>query len=206
MSRKKATEEKTKPNEAPETSEKDAQGKQENESTEATEKNAEEIESEEKCEEAKQDADDEQTLLKRQLENLNDKHLRLIAEYDNFRKRTLREKMELSQSAGESIILGILPVVDDFDRARAHLGTASDLDAVKDGIDLIYNKFKDFLKYQGVVEIETENHEFDSETHEAITKIPAPSEDMKGKVIDCVQKGYKLNDKVIRYPKVVVGE
>jgi molecular chaperone GrpE len=206
MSRKKATEEKAKPNEAPETSEKDAQGKQENESTEATEKDAEEIESDEKCEEAKQDAEDEQTLLKRQLEDLNDKHLRLIAEYDNFRKRTLREKMELSKSAGESILLGVLPVADDFDRARAHLGTASDLDAVKNGIDLIYNKFKEFLKQQGIIEIETENQEFDSETHEAITKIPAPSEEMKGKVIDCVQKGYKLNDKVIRYPKVVVGE
>jgi len=206
MSRKKATEEKTKSNETPETSANNAQEKHENESTEATEKEAEEIESDEKCEEAKQDAEDEQTLLKRQLENLNDKHLRLIAEYDNFRKRTLREKMELSKSAGESILLGMLPVVDDFDRARAHLGTASDLDAVKDGIDLIYNKLKEFLKQQGIVEIETENQAFDSETHEAITKIPAPSEDMKGKVIDCVQKGYKLNDKVIRYPKVVVGE
>ncbi|MFW6350896.1 MAG: nucleotide exchange factor GrpE [Bacteroidota bacterium] len=207
MSRKKATEEKTKSTETPETSENKAQEKQQNESKKATEKDVEESSSDEKCEEeANQDVVDEQTLLKQQLENLNDKHLRLIAEYDNFRKRTLREKMELSKSAGESILLELLPVIDDFDRARSHLGTASDLDAVKDGIDLIYNKFKDFLKQQGIIEIETENQEFDSEMHEAITKIPAPSEDMKGKVIDCVQKGYKLNDKVIRYPKVVVGE
>jgi molecular chaperone GrpE len=114
--------------------------------------------------------------------------------------------MELSKSAGEGLLLGLLPVIDDFDRARAHLGTASDLDAVKEGIDLIYNKFKEFLKQQGVTEIETEEQEFDSELHEAVTKIPAPSEDKKGKIIDCIQKGYKLNDKVIRYPKVVVGE
>ncbi|WP_010663263.1 nucleotide exchange factor GrpE [Marinilabilia salmonicolor] len=206
MSRKKATEEKTKQAEAQETSDKKTEETQEKATTEATDKEAEEIKSEDKCEEAMQDAEDEQTLLKRQLEDLNDKHLRLIAEYDNFRKRTLKEKMELSKSAGEGILAGILPVIDDFDRARAHLGTASDLDAVKEGIDLIYNKFQEFLKQQGVVEIATENQEFDSETHEAITKIPAPSEDMKGKIIDCVQKGYKLNDKVIRYPKVVVGE
>ncbi|WP_291857233.1 nucleotide exchange factor GrpE [Marinilabilia sp.] len=206
MSRKKATEEKSKPTEAPETSANNAQKNQENEEHPTTKKDAEEINSEENCEEARQDAEDEQTLLKKQLEDLSDKHLRLIAEYDNFRKRTLKEKMELSKSAGEGILLSILPVIDDFDRARAHLGTASDLDAVKNGIDLIYNKFNEFLKQQGIVEIETENQEFDSETHEAITKIPAPSEDMKGKIIDCVQKGYKLNDKVIRYPKVVVGE
>ena len=206
MSKKKVTEEKTKPSEAPETSAEDAQKNKKSEEHQITEDDAEDIQSEEKCEEAIQDAEDEQTLLKKQLEDLSDKHLRLIAEYDNFRKRTLREKMELSKSAGESILLNILPVIDDFDRARAHLGTASDLDAVKDGIDLIYNKFKEFLKQQGIVEIETENEEFDSETHEAITKIPAPAEDMKGKIIDCVQKGYKLNDKVIRYPKVVVGE
>lgn len=166
----------------------------------------EESRQEQECKEAKEDARDEIELLKRQLEDLNDKHLRLIAEYDNFRKRTLREKMELSKSAGEGLLLGLLPVIDDFDRARAHLGTASDLDAVKEGIDLIYNKFKEFLKQQGVTEIETEEQEFDSELHEAVTKIPAPSEDKKGKIIDCIQKGYKLNDKVIRYPKVVVGE
>jgi molecular chaperone GrpE len=202
MSRKKATEEKNQNTETQEVSDNNNQQEkvtQSEETQEATEKK-------EKCEEVRKEADDDQALLKKQLEDLNDKHIRLIAEYDNFRKRTLREKMELSKSAGEGILLGILPVIDDFDRARAHLGTASDLDAVKEGIDLIYNKFQEFLKQQGITEIETEEHEFDSEVHEAVTKIPAPSDDMKGKIIDCVQKGYKLNDKVIRYPKVVVGE
>jgi molecular chaperone GrpE len=202
MSRKKVTDEKNQNTETQEVSDNSIQ----KEDVTQQEEIKETAEKEEKCEEARQDAEDEQTLLKKQLEDLNDKHIRLIAEYDNFRKRTLREKMELSKSAGEGILLGILPVIDDFDRARAHLGTASDLDAVKEGIDLIYNKFQEFLKQQGITEIETEEHEFDSEVHEAVTKIPAPSEEMKGKIIDCVQKGYKLNDKVIRYPKVVVGE
>jgi molecular chaperone GrpE len=169
-------------------------------------KSRKESEGKEAKEEAKEAARDETELLRQQLKELNDKYLRLVAEYDNFRKRTLKEKMELSKSAGESILLGLLPVIDDFDRARAHLGTASDLDAVKEGIDLIYNKFKEFLKQQGVTEIETEEQEFDSELHDAVTKITAPSEDKKGKIIDCIQKGYKLNDKIIRFPKVVVGE
>jgi len=158
------------------------------------------------CEDARQDAEDEKELLKRQLEELNDKHMRLIAEYDNFRKRTLREKMELSKNAGENLLVNLLPVLDDFERARQHIDSAKDLDAVKEGIELIYNKFQEFLKQQGVSEIETVDQEFDSEEHEAVTKIPAPDEDKKGKIVDCVQKGYKLNDKVIRYPKVVVGE
>lgn len=206
MSRKKETEEKAKHNEAAEASENKDKEQKEEAAKSSKKADVSEKESDAKCEEARQDAEDEQTLLKKQLEDLNDKHLRLIAEYDNFRKRTLREKMELSKSAGEGILLGILPVIDDFDRARAHLGSASDLDAVKDGIDLIYNKFQDFLKQQGIKEIDTENQDFDSETHEAVTKIPAPSEELKGKIIDCIQKGYKLNDKVIRFPKVVIGE
>jgi len=202
MRRKKATEEQKKASEA-----QDAVDKKENQKEEQVNEDAQEAaEAKDQCKEVKEDAEDEQTLLKRQLEDLNDKHLRLIAEYDNFRKRTLREKMELSKNAGESILLNVLPVIDDFDRARGHLGAASDLDAVKEGIDLIYTKFQEFLKQQGVSEIETEEQEFDSEVHEAVTKIPAPSDELKGKIIDCIQKGYKLNDKVIRYPKVVVGE
>ncbi|WP_016777883.1 nucleotide exchange factor GrpE [Anaerophaga thermohalophila] len=216
MSRKKVTEENKKQEEKQNTGQQKNSKKAEKETISTDRQEVEEQEEkseveeesrqEQECKEAKEDARDEIELLKRQLEDLNDKHLRLIAEYDNFRKRTLREKMELSKSAGEGLLLGLLPVIDDFDRARAHLGTASDLDAVKEGIGLIYNKFKEFLKQQGVTEIETEEQEFDSELHEAVTKIPAPSEDKKGKIIDCIQKGYKLNDKVIRYPKVVVGE
>ncbi|MDK2841540.1 MAG: molecular chaperone GrpE [Anaerophaga sp.] len=216
MSKKKVTEENKKQEEKQNTGQQKSNKKAESETkttdrqeVEEQEKKTEVVEEsreEQECKEAKEDARDEIELLKRQLEDLNDKHLRLIAEYDNFRKRTLREKMELSKSAGEGLLLALLPVIDDFDRARAHLGTASDLDAVKEGIDLIYNKFQEFLKQHGVTEIETEEQEFDSEWHEAVTKIPAPSEDKKGKIIDCIQKGYKLNDKVIRYPKVVVGE
>ncbi|MGQ1890773.1 nucleotide exchange factor GrpE [Thermophagus sp. OGC60D27] len=218
MSKKKVTEETKKQDEKtntkthkehpnPEKEKKEAQTAQNDDlNKDIQAKDQPEEEKQEKCEEAIQDAIDEKVLLQKQLEELNDKHLRLIAEYDNFRKRTLKEKMELSKTAGESILLGLLPVIDDFDRALAHLDSASDLKAVKEGIDLIYNKFKNFLKQQGVTEIETKEQEFDSETHEAITKIPAPSEELKGKIVDCIQKGYKLNDKVIRYPKVVVGE
>jgi molecular chaperone GrpE len=149
---------------------------------------------------------DQMTLLEKQLADLNDKHLRLIAEYDNYRKRTLKEKMELTKMAGQKIFVNILPVIDDFERAIQHLGSASDLDSVKDGIDLIYNKFVNYLSQQGVKAIDTNDQDFDADLHEAITKIPAPSDEMKGKVIDCLEKGYLLDDKVIRFPKVVVGE
>lgn len=137
---------------------------------------------------------------------LNDKYLRLSAEYDNYRKRTLKERMELIKSAGEGTLKALLPVVDDFDRALAHINDASDLKAVKEGIDLIYIKFQEFLKRNGVVEIEAKNKDFDTDLHEAITNIPAPSDNMKGKVVDCIEKGYMLNDKIIRFAKVVVGE
>ena len=144
--------------------------------------------------------------LNQKLADINDKHIRLSAEFDNYRKRTLKEKMELTKSAGESILKGLLPVVDDFDRALAHLDDAKDMNAVKEGIGLIYNKFKDFLSQQGVKEIEAKDNDFDTDLHEAITKIPAPKEELKGKVVDCVEKGYMLNEKVIRFSKVVVGE
>jgi molecular chaperone GrpE len=140
------------------------------------------------------------------LNEINDKYLRLSAEFDNYRKRTLKEKMELTKSAGEGILKRVLPVIDDFDRALAHLDDAKDSQAIKDGIILIYNKFKEFLNQQGVKEIDAKDQPFDTDLHEAITKIPAPAEEMKGKVIDCVEKGYLLNDKVIRFSKVVVGE
>ena len=140
------------------------------------------------------------------LQQMEDKYLRLVAEYDNYRKRTLREKMELSKSAGEDILIGLLPVVDDFERALGHIDEANDLKAVKEGIDLIYGKFKEFLKQKGVKEIEANHQEFDTDLHEAMTKIPAPEEKLKGKVLDVLEKGYTLQDKVIRYSKVVVGE
>jgi molecular chaperone GrpE len=138
--------------------------------------------------------------------DITDKYLRLSAEFDNYRKRTLRERMELTKTAAESVMLSILPVTDDFERAMNSIDKGMDFEAVKEGILLIYNKFQDFNKQNGITEIEAAGKEFNTDLHEALTKIPAPSEDMKGKIVDVVQKGYYLNDKVIRFAKVVVGE
>jgi len=137
---------------------------------------------------------------------MNDKYLRLSAEFDNYRKRTLRERMELTKTAAESVMLSILPVTDDFERAMHSIDQGMDFEATKEGILLIYNKFKEFNKQNGITEIEAVGKSFDTDLHEALTKIPAPSEELKGKIIDVIQKGYYLNDKVIRFAKVVVGE
>ena len=139
-----------------------------------------------------------------QFEEMKDKYLRLSAEFDNYRKRTLKEKMELAKSGGEDVLKGLLPVMDDFERGLKHVDEAADVQALKDGLFLIYNKFKDFLAQKGIKEIETSNCTFDTDLHEAITKIPMP--EMSGKVVDVMEKGYMLNDKVIRFAKVVVGE
>lgn len=149
---------------------------------------------------------DELSVLKNELEELKDKHLRLQAEFDNYRRRTLKEKAELISSAGEKVLKDLLPVIDDLDRAMESTATAQDIDAVREGLDLIVNKFQNFLKTNGVSEIEAKEQDFDADKHEAVTKFPAPSEDLKGKVIDVVQKGYTLNGKVMRFAKVVVGE
>jgi len=136
----------------------------------------------------------------------NDKYLRLSAEFDNFRKRTLKEKMDLMKNASESVIVSFLPVIDDVERAIKAIETSDNLETTKEGINLIYNKFKDFTKQNGVVEMEAKGMELNTDHHEAITKIPAPSEELKGKIVEVLQKGYLLNDKVIRYAKVVIGE
>ena len=138
--------------------------------------------------------------------DLNDKNLRLMAEFDNYRKRTLKERSDLIKTAGENILSSMLPLVDDFERALKAMETAEDVVAVKEGVNLIYGKFIAFLLQNGVKAIPTENEVFDTDLHEAITTFSAPSEDMKGKIIDCVSKGYTLNEKVIRFSKVVVGE
>lgn len=137
---------------------------------------------------------------------MTDKYLRLSAEFDNYRKRTLRERMELTKTAAESVMLSILPVTDDFERAMHSIEQGMDFEATKEGILLIYNKFKEFNKQNGITEIEAVGKPFNTDLHEALTKIPAPSEELKGKIIDVIQKGYYLNDKVIRFAKVVVGE
>ncbi len=135
---------------------------------------------------------------------LNDKHLRLQAEFDNFRKRTAKEKLDLTATASESVIKDILPVFDDFERALQNMeknGNEADLQ----GVTLIFNKLKDTLKKKGLEEIEAMGVDFNTDEHEALTMIPAPEEDKKGKVLDVIQKGYKLNGKVIRFARVVVG-
>ena len=139
-------------------------------------------------------------------DELNDKYLRLSAEYDNYRKRTLKEKSDLLKNAGADILVGILPVVDDFERALSHMNEAQNVDSLREGVELIYKKFNEYLGKRGLSVIATEGQEFNTDIHEAITKIPAPAPELKGKVIDCVQKGYMLNDKVVRFAKVVVGE
>jgi molecular chaperone GrpE len=137
---------------------------------------------------------------------LQDKYLRLSAEFDNFRKRTHREKMDLIKTASGDLLIKILPVIDDIERGLVAVNTAQDLDAVKQGMNLIYSRFKEFLQTNGIKEIEALSEEFNTDFHEAVTKIPVSDEAMKGKVVDVVEKGYYLYDKVIRYPKVVVGE
>jgi molecular chaperone GrpE len=146
------------------------------------------------------------TELEEKLGELTDKHLRLQAEFDNFRKRTVKEKADLIKSGGESVLIGILPIVDDFERAIQSLREVPEDDPGKKGTLLIYSKLRDLLKQNNVKEIEALEQDFDVDHHEALTKIPAPEEKLKGKVVDVIQKGYVLNDKVIRYAKVVVGE
>lgn len=137
---------------------------------------------------------------------LNDSHLRLMAEFDNYRKRMMRERADLIKNASERVVVDLLPVIDDFERSLKSMETAENVAAVTEGVNLIYQKLLNILKQQGVTVIETENQPFSEELHEAVTTIPAPTEDLKGKIIDCVQKGYQMNEKVIRFPKVVVGQ
>lgn len=140
------------------------------------------------------------------IEEQKDKFLRLSAEFDNYRKRTLKEKAELILNGSEKSIGSILPVIDDFERAIKTMETATDVAAVKEGVGLIYNKLMATLGQNGVKVIDTKEQPLDTDYHEAIAVIPAPSEELKGKILDCVQTGYTLNDKVIRHSKVVVGE
>jgi len=134
------------------------------------------------------------------------KYIRLSADFDNYRKRTLKEKIDLIKSANAEILLNLLPVMDDFERALKSMEDTKGCKEIKDGIDLIYNKFGEFLKSSGVKEIDAMHKKFDTDIHEAVTKIPAPSKRLKGKVLDVIQKGYYLNEKIIRYPKVIIGD
>ena len=137
--------------------------------------------------------------------NINDSYLRLMADFDNYRKRTIKEKADLIKNAGERIIIDFLPIVDNFERALNSMKTAEDVEAVRQGVELIYNQIMSMMKANGVAVIETENAPFDTEYHEAITTIPAPTPELKDKIVDCTTKGYTMNEKVIRHAKVVVG-
>lgn len=166
-----------------------ARESQDNEATEATAEN--------------QPAAEEK--LRAELAEANDKYLRLYAEFDNYKRRTSKERIDLLQTAGKDVIVSLLPTLDDFERALKSMETASDVDAVKEGILLVQHKLKSTLLQKGLKEMESKGNTFDPEIHEAITNIPAPSEELKGKVVDEIEKGYYLNDKVIRFAKVVVG-
>ncbi len=155
-------------------------------------------EKEKTAEEKLQDAEEE-------IANLKDQLLRKIAEFDNYRKRTIKEKTELILNGGEKTVIAILPVLDDMERALANMEKAEDVAAVIEGVKLIHKKFIDILGKQGVKAIDTKDATFDVDLHEAIAQLPAPTDEMKGKVMDCTLTGYKLNDKVIRHAQVVVG-
>lgn len=141
-----------------------------------------------------------------QIDELKDKYLRSVAEFDNYRKRTLKEKAELILNGSEKAIAAVLPILDDMERAIANGEKTEDLNVLREGMSLIYTKFQKVLESIGVKEIETADADFDTDVHEAIAMVPGMGEDKKGKVLDCVQKGYKLNDKVIRHAKVAVGQ
>ncbi|MCX6206896.1 MAG: nucleotide exchange factor GrpE [Bacteroidetes bacterium] len=140
-----------------------------------------------------------------ELQEQKDKYLRLMAEFDNFRRRTAKERLDLIQTAGKDVIVSLLDVLDDCDRAEKQLNSNADIAVQKEGIQLVFNKIRSNLQSKGVKAMESINTEFDVEKHEAITEIPAPSPEMKGKILDEVMKGYYLNDKLIRFAKVVVG-
>lgn len=155
---------------------------------------------------AEETAEQIEQQLQQEIKELNDKYLRLFAEFDNYKRRTAKEKIELLNTAGGNVIKSLLPVIDDFERATRSMTEDSNIQSVKEGVVLIHNKLKNTLSVQGLKEMENViGSTFDTDLHEAITNLPAPNEELKGKVIDVVEKGFLLNDKVIRFAKVVVG-
>lgn len=149
--------------------------------------------------------EDETEALRKELEELKDSHLRLMAEYDNYRKRTMKEKSDLIKYGGEKIVTGFLDIMDDIELAIKNMGSAESVEGLVEGVEIIRNKFIGALKAQGVNAMEVIGEDFDADQHDAVALVPTEEADKKGKIIDCVQTGYTLNDKVIRHPKVVVG-
>ena len=156
--------------------------------------------------EQQEDRNDANLVSKEEYQQLNEKYLRLYAEFENYKKRTIKERMELVRNAAQETIVDLLPVLDDFDRAKKNAEDEDTEEYFSEGVELVYNKLYKVLKQKGLKPMETDGKEFDSELHEAISEIPAPSDKMKGKIIDTVEKGYFLNDKIIRHAKVVVGK
>lgn len=183
--------------------------KQQAEASEQAETQAEEAQgTEEQAEEptAEQKLEKELEEAKKTIEEQKDKYLRLSAEFDNYRKRTMKEKAELIKNGGEKAISAILPILDDLERALQNMQKADNVQAMYEGLDLIFQKFHKVLAQEGLQKMEPVGETFDTDYHEAIALVPAPDEAQKGKVLDCVQTGYKLNDKVIRHAKVVVAQ
>ncbi len=173
---------------------------------EIEDKDAEAKEAEEKAEKKEKEEENETEKLKKEVEEWKNKYLYQAAEFDNYRKRTLKEKAELIKTAAERTISDILPVLDDMERAMQNIEKSDDAKALKDGVELVFDKLMKTLEKQGLKKIETKDKDFDTDFHEAIAMIPATDDKQKGKVIDCVQNGYTLNDKVIRHAKVAVGK
>ena len=187
------------------------QVKEEELQQEETQTGAQNAEAESQNAEEEQPAKEETTedkiaALQAELEKSQKEYLFLMAEFDNYRKRTVKEKAELIKNGGEKAMLGLLPVIDDFERAIDAIDKSSDVEGLKEGVDLIYNKFMKYLESQQVKPMESTGTDFDADIYEAVTTFPAPDESMKGKVIDTVQKGYTINEKVLRHAKVVVGQ
>lgn len=166
----------------------------------------EEVNPEEEVKEACSEAEQKVADLEKQLEKEKKEYLFLMAEFDNFRKRTLKEKSDIIKNAGENVLKGLLPIMDDFERGIKAAENSPEADSVKEGINLIYNKLKKYLNQNGVKEMDPADDTFDTEKHEAISVVPVPDEDKKGKILDTVEKGYTINDKVLRHAKVVVGQ
>ncbi|WP_128544179.1 nucleotide exchange factor GrpE [Larkinella soli] len=191
---------------------KDTLNTQEEETTQHTDKNNEEstAQAANPAAEAQNDVTEEQLVsefdkVSRELGELKDKYLRLYADFENFRRRTAKEKIDLISTANEGLLVALLPVLDDFERAMKSAETTTEVDALKEGVQLIYNKFNKVLEAKGLKPMESKGQVFDADLHESITQFPAPTDDLKGKVIDEVEKGYFLNEKVIRFAKVIVG-
>lgn len=164
------------------------------------------VTNEQESAEVETDAADNVTDWEAKYNQLNDTYLRLNAEFDNYRKRTLKEKADLLKMGSERVLQDVITVVDDFERALENIAKANDVAAITEGVELIHSKFQNFLTKNSVQEVATIGEQFDVDKHEAVTMIPAASEEDKGKVIDCIQKGYTLGDKVIRFPKVIVAK